>query len=376
MTLWADPSVTGASGTMSHGQTVTITGSGFGSKSSAAPHVWDTLEDGSCDTTATVGTWGDADGYPNGSLAISSSNARHANSTYCASGTFDVIGETIAFAANTSSSTWYVQYWIYLDSEFSWGNNNVKLFRLWDTSNDENLRIQSYNNVDIVVENCDTGHGEFYWGACPPSPSGGWWPVVPGGTCADAVFGHTCNCGEIIAGSLDWSYFQTDFSKGTWHLMQFEFRDGDASAANGYLKWWVDGRLVFHHEDITTRTTSRAKYANQIGFFRDSTSDGSGSIFIDDAYADTTWSRVEIGNASTYATCTHREIQPPTSWADGSIAITFNQGSFSAEDTAYVYVVDSTGAVNSSGYEITIGRSESPSTPTLHGVSLHNVNMH
>jgi len=72
-----------------------------------------------------------------------------------------------------------------------------------------------------------------------------------------------------------------------------------------------------------------------------------------DIYIDTTWQRVVIGDNQTYTNCTKREVQIPTAWATGEIAITVNQASFSS-GTAYLFVVDSDGSV-SSGHEITIG---------------------
>ncbi|MCD6288604.1 MAG: hypothetical protein J7M12_05765, partial [Candidatus Hydrogenedentes bacterium] len=64
------------------------------------------------------------------------------------------------------------------------------------------------------------------------------------------------------------------------------------------------------------------------------------------------------GNASTWSACTHREIQIPTAWSNDTITFTVNQGSF-PYGTAYLYVVDSTGAWNENGYPITFERSES-----------------
>ncbi|GAH76879.1 unnamed protein product, partial [marine sediment metagenome] len=77
-------------------------------------------------------------------------------------------------------------------------------------------------------------------------------------------------------------------------------------------------------------------------------------LYWDEIYIDTTQSRVEIGNAATWSGCSHREVQIPSSWSSSSVSIDVNTGSFS-NGTAYLYVVDSSGAVNSSGYQITIG---------------------
>jgi hypothetical protein len=76
--------------------------------------------------------------------------------------------------------------------------------------------------------------------------------------------------------------------------------------------------------------------------------------------------RVEIGDKSTWNSCTYREIQVPTSWTSDKITITSNTGSFPAGSSAYLYVVDSNGLVNSNGYKLIIGQSistiQKPST--------------
>lgn len=71
---------------------------------------------------------------------------------------------------------------------------------------------------------------------------------------------------------------------------------------------------------------------------------------------------IEIGNASTWAACTHREIQIPTAWTTDEITATINQGSL-PDGTAYLFVVDADG-VASDGYEITLSSSEYAS-PTI-----------
>lgn len=70
----------------------------------------------------------------------------------------------------------------------------------------------------------------------------------------------------------------------------------------------------------------------------------------DDVFVDDTWQSVWIGDASTWAACTHREIQPATAWAADSITVTANQGSFATLEGTYVYVVDSDGNVNTNGF--------------------------
>lgn len=77
----------------------------------------------------------------------------------------------------------------------------------------------------------------------------------------------------------------------------------------------------------------------------------------DDFYADITQARVELGDSALFSSCTHREIQIPTAWSANSIIINVNQGSFKNCDTAYLFVIDKDGIVNSNGYMVIINQS-------------------
>jgi len=84
----------------------------------------------------------------------------------------------------------------------------------------------------------------------------------------------------------------------------------------------------------------------------------------DDVYIASSRARVELGNNSTYTSCTNREIQPHSSWGASSITITVNTGTFAAEDTAYLFVIDEDGAI-SDAEEITIGGVVDPPESTI-----------
>ena len=81
-------------------------------------------------------------------------------------------------------------------------------------------------------------------------------------------------------------------------------------------------------------------------------SPGNSYAYWDDAYVDTTRAHVEIGDAPTYAACTQREIQIPTSWNSTSITVTANRGAFGGLPNTYLYVTDRNGAVNIAGYKL------------------------
>ena len=76
--------------------------------------------------------------------------------------------------------------------------------------------------------------------------------------------------------------------------------------------------------------------------------------YFDDAFVDNSWARVEICNESIWdeSRRRHCEIQIPTAWSDDSITVTVNQGSFNDTGAAYLFVVDENGSA-SEGYPIT-----------------------
>jgi len=70
----------------------------------------------------------------------------------------------------------------------------------------------------------------------------------------------------------------------------------------------------------------------------------------DDIYIDYTKARIEVGNNSTFADCTHREIQIPTDWTPTAIEFESNQGSFENGEQCWMFVIDEFGNA-SAGHE-------------------------
>ncbi len=374
---FAAPTITGISGTITNGQTVSVSGSGFGTKTAAAPVAFGDMENNSLN--ARIGSWSSTHNIDSVSSSFQR-NTHSAHSAYC-NVRRDVVnvGDDFdcAFSGGSDAPQWYAQYWFYTEPGFSWSsgpnaNQNNKIFRMWSAgSNLNNLRIQSANHVDVVVEAADEGHGG--WGT-------GWQPVTAQYACADAAFGHPCitDYWSIYPGSTQWTNFETDMGPGVWHQFQFEMKSSSVDTPNGVLRWWVDGKLIFDHSDITTRTASNPSNMRPLilGIEAIHNSGGDGAIghyYLDDAYIDNTWQRVEIGNNATYNNCTLKEIQPATAWADGSISFTVNQGSFADGSTGYVFVTDANGTRNT-GYQVTFGASGGgdttpPAAPTGLAVS-------
>ena len=64
-----------------------------------------------------------------------------------------------------------------------------------------------------------------------------------------------------------------------------------------------------------------------------------------DAYIDTTWKRVMVGDNAVFASCTEFAIQIPTAWSDTSITIDVNQSLLASFANKYCFVIGADNAV-------------------------------
>ena len=76
------------------------------------------------------------------------------------------------------------------------------------------------------------------------------------------------------------------------------------------------------------------------------------NIHLSSLYFDSTRRRLELGNASTYAACTRREVQPSTAWSDTSITALCQKGAIPT-GTAYLFVIGADGTA-SAGIEVDV----------------------
>jgi hypothetical protein len=325
----AQPTVSGVSGTIANGQTITIAGSSFGTKSTAGPLVWEDFNDGSLNGLAAHG----------GMSLTNSDNLRHPFSAHNARANFkitDANGDGNYFSYdNQSAPKWFVQYWVKLASNWHWGTStyggsddglaNVKVFRLFP------MGSRTYSDVGYSLHGMDGG---------------------------DML--------RFVENGVE-TYLNVDarpwFATGVWHNVQVQYSENSGvDRSDGTMRLWIDGVLRDSTTTLVTNVGSDGSAVNKrpyiIGFF-DSwpASDASVSnmyAYYSDIYVDNTWARVELGDASTYGACKHREMQVPTAWGSGSISVRVAQGSFTSGQTAYLFVTDASGNV-SSGRPVTIG---------------------
>ena len=156
-------------------------------------------------------------------------------------------------------------------------------------------------------------------------------------------------------------------SINNWHLCEMILEQSTVDTADGNVTIAVDGVVRYEQLNTKTRVNVGESWQNMTYFY--GYTNGLAELktsAIDNTYLNNSWSRVIVGNASTLANSTVRELCIPSAWSDTEITVAFNQGAFTSGDTAYIFVVDSAG-VASDGYEITIGGSGTTITASLTG---------
>lgn len=137
-----------------------------------------------------------------------------------------------------------------------------------------------------------------------------------------------------------------------WVKYQHEYKLSN-SVDGGYIKIWQDGVQKANYVTKTDSYNGVTRTFGMGGYTRDRDPDN--FRYFADCYVDWTPQRVVLANNATLASATVVENQIPSAWADGSITLKVNLGAFADTGTAYLFVHDSIGAANSSGFPITLG---------------------
>lgn len=347
----AVPAVNGVQGEFETGSTVTVTGSGFGAKAAAAPLVFDDFESGAVGSLVAgkaprirgIGSSWVWDDYTSATERPLYSNQRaRTNSTRSAQMHF--VGNTynnsleIFYPRTQSGDEVYFTFWYFYDRS---STNYSRNHKPW-----------------IVYGN----NGGYY-----PAAYDGWGnPAVGDGTLRNSVQ-DSGSTGATLWGGPDMSTVG-----GKWIRLEGYLKQSSPGTPNGAFQIWSHDpnagaliKLIQNNTGYITRSSNNYWQQWHFGSYHDNTPTAAeANIYIDDIYFDNTRARVEIGDAATWDACKHREVQAASSWATNSIQVRFNKGSFAAGSRAYMYVVDASGAVNSSGVPITIGSSGGTAAPT------------
>ena len=351
---WAAPSISGVSGTATHGQSITITGTGFGTKSKALPSVWDDFETGSLGSNV-AGTrpeinyynsaWNSPHRSPVFSNTITKPNSRrsvhhdHVNDTG-ANSAIDMVN------IRHQNDSFYISFWFYFDQMNSYWSDNIKPWLIYGNVNDHYI------------------YGA--WGEADQAAGGSYrWAVYDG----LGANNHPANGGAWAASTSNIKNLE-----GRWVRLEQWVVQSTPGQFNGVY------RTVFHtgssivtaldRSNVCTRHSTDQRYYHRPTFwgYQRHTNGSQFNIYTDDIYIDDTLARVEIGNAQTWGACTRREIQIPSSWSNNSITVKINQGMM-PDGRAYLFVVDGSGT-SSPGYPISFGGGDSQPPASPSGVNI------
>ncbi len=313
-----------ASGTWSTGETIHIAGSGFGAKDPAPPVLWDRVSNqaayASLSNGDTVPVRGEAPWYGMlNTVSLESANVRIPGTSVYVTRDGGVL--TSADLGRTEPTQMYLNWWIRPTVNIS-GESN-KFIRAWaDYSGIAPSRL-SWTSMHLTHYALDAN--------CTPystQPSWGDW----GGTVGEwnnleiTIDGRRAlTCGEegrVVASTNGRVIHDTGFG-GTEPL--------DTIWMLGFNPTWPE------------------LYAGEPFYFGD-------------IYFDITQARVVLGNAPTYAECTHIEMQIPETWSTSAITVQANLGSFSTNEL-WLYVFDENGDHNAVGLPISSDYVPAPGAP-------------
>lgn len=343
----AAPEVINTDGQFSHGQSVTISGSGFGVKSTAAPKKWDTFDDGTSTGLLSdhepnwVAWWPPPDRYGVSYTNITAHSGPLSVMAHITDGEF--FGSNY-YTIPAPATEMFVSYW--------WRTRDA------DDGDDTTTKMARISSSE------EAGGGGVYTGA------------------GNMTLGGTFNIAEHSGPYCAWNngetgelFFDADVARLTFPTMNSWFRvdmykklstPGQHDGAS-YVKMFVP--QVDEYPTEANNYTAMTRASGQtflldtflLGAMDGGVPNHDYEVHTDDVYIDTTPARIEICDTATWAARTHCEVQLPTTWSTTQATATINRGSFGAPDPAYLYIVDSTNTANANGYAITFG-SASPDT--------------
>jgi hypothetical protein len=341
----AAPLITQTSGTFNHKAIVTIDGSGFGSKATAAPVVWDDASTGSFVTDN--GKWDGA--VPNNNPAYNTVYrtqmrgiglphnhiTRYIAGAHGDSAGFNA-GYDVMFWKNRTISSYpaytYVSWYQRADDAWVFGgDNNFKTFDYSAGSSPytvPNWYIE-YNDRPSSTSSIPQWHANML----PDGDTSNWW----------------------------WNNAVNPMS-GVWTKIEMEIKYTNQN--NGYIKIWENGVQKSNYVGTTDNFSGSLRNESIGGYARIYGQPNNWRYFAD-VYLDYTPARVVLANNSNLSNATIIESQIPSSWSNNSIAFSVNLGKFTTGQSAYLFVVDSTGARNATGIPVTVGGAGGGGVPVL-----------
>lgn len=346
---FAAPVVNSATGTMSDGNSIVITGSSFGSGPSVV--LFDNFNAGGSagddvDTTATIGTWTYSnpsykprfDAIGRGGTGLSNCPIDYAHNT---------IGNALV-ASLTNATEVMISFAIKIPTGSSMPTaaapETMPSVSAWKMMWLEGNIVTIAANDDIVLPTVIATQIIASGNDLQPKKSTAY---IENGTRTGGLYSW-----------WSWSNWMrmTFWLNGTTGQMYWQVAtdgEGISTAYSGIFT--VDGSTIF--DGVQGEADPSPEQWDIIYFPWVNTLIEGNKALYDDIYiaqGANSLARVEIGDAATYSACTNLAIITPTAWSATEITATLRGGPFGSSSLVgkYIYVTDSSGNVNVSGYEI------------------------
>ncbi len=337
------PSISSGSGTALTGSNITLLGSGFDTKPRSTPYAYCDFQSGSLNTASGLSFLNVLTTTQNNAFATDLTNKRWGNGGLAkavwprdgtGSGRSAVLG--VNFTTTAHGKKFIVSGWRnYQNGDTS---GNWKWWRVWPTSGEGTYPDGYVGDSDIS----DVGNRLWY---------------LEDGTPVNGV--TRVYTGYPVPGP-------------TWRMEEFMIQMNSATGA-------TDGQLILQVNNVDQINTNTAQTdyparPNLLSLFEmedtKASADPGASMqaYKSDFYADDSWNRVYIGNAATLSACTHKELQPFSSWSSTAITINTRLGSFTSTTGLYLFVVDNSNNASSGFSLASLGGGGAPA-PTVYSLS-------
>jgi len=137
-----------------------------------------------------------------------------------------------------------------------------------------------------------------------------------------------------------------------WITEEVVYEASGVDAKNGIWKFYKDGMLA-SSKTFITRDSARPGMYDIV--YQSQVSNGAqldSIAYYDSVYIDDSWHHVVLCSSSSWSNCNDKEIQIPVNWSDNQITIQVNLGGMDLAKPTYVYVVDANGNANNQGHPL------------------------
>lgn len=347
---FAAPAITGYSGSLIESNSITLTGTAFGS-SGPSIVIFDDFEKGTATQpistavgSATISEWTDLGPGDGEQIHYTIRNAH--SGTKAAEATHTETSSQGKYANKDFSGTkeFFGTWWVFLPTECNWPGE--------DTTHNTNWK-QTWFLTNTASDGSDVVVSARLWAT-----------------------GGAIECGGTIFGNHMGGYYAGAGiqSKGVWRRIAFYWvGSGSAAGICKHESINYDGTNTVTVDINDTGLTNMDNGADSYihchmhGYGRNHIAGQYSYNTFDDFYLATganCRARVEIGDNASYYNCTNLAICTVTSWSDTEVVFTARGGSFSRIGGNYLFVIDANGSI-SAGYHLPGGQVEIGGTKQL-----------